>query len=417
MKILITNYHCASNRGDAAIMEGLISSLEDVFQSPEITIATEFPEASSIIHDTRCIKQKTPFRAHEIKKNIARLYSLFGAFVQKYGLNVPKFGKIIERMNLQPHLDSDLVIGTGGHYITDIYFPNKIGILWELYFAKMLGKPVVLVAQSAGPFEDEKYKEITRFVLNQIDIITTRDEQTKENLEKIGVTDTPIHFTADTAFFMDLKKKSSIENNKFENIHINDSDGLSISISAREWPHIDRPEGQRKYVKSLSKVADWLISKKEAEIRFISTCTGFDGYHTDDRIIANRIIENMNNSDRAAILYGEYTPQELVNIYKEMDIHIGTRMHSNILAILGGTPIVPIQYQFKTRGLAKQFDIEEYLISIDEITYESLRENTKKALSNKSKLERDLEAKVLEIKENAKKNGELIHSMYNSTPN
>lgn len=412
MRILITNYHCASNRGDAAIVEGLISSLQKAFPDPEFTVATEYPDASSIIHGVESIEQRTtPFRVREIKKNAARLYSLFGADLQKRGITPPKFEYVLERMNLKGHLESDLVIGTGGHYITDIYFPGKIGILWELYFAKRLGKPVVLAAQSAGPFEEEKYRELTSRVLNRIDLITTRDKQTKENLESIGVSDTPIHFTADAAFSMEQRDDAGpIENDRYEVSELPSSD-LDISISAREWPHFDDPDGRENYVDALSRAADRLSSTEGAKIRFISTCTGFDGYHTDDRIIAHEIIRRMENSAEATVLYGEYTPRELVEIYGKMDVHIGTRMHSNILAIMGGTPVVPIQYQFKTEGLARQFNIERYLIDINDISYEKLLENTREVISNRAQIEERIGDSLPEIKRRSKRNAELVYEL------
>ena len=168
--ILITDFQCASNRGDAAILEGIVHSLGEYLPGAVITVMTGYPESAEIINQVNSAKQKmVPFRWAGIKKNIASLYLLIGAFFYRRGIDLPGMKMLINRLSLEPYLDADLIISTGGGFLNDFYTPANLGRFWGLYFTKMLGKPVVIYAQSIGPLNKPFYRWIARCVLNKVD--------------------------------------------------------------------------------------------------------------------------------------------------------------------------------------------------------------------------------------------------------
>lgn len=413
MNILITDYHCASNRGDAAILEGELTALREQFPDARITVVTEHPEAARTINGVDAVEQRTtPFSRKSYKKNIAGAYLLATAPLRRIGLNPPKSALIEDRLELKPYLDADLIISTGGMFITDVYFPSKYAILWELLFSKALGKTTVLYAQTVGPFSNEELRSRVRWVLDRVDLITTRDARSKTILEDIGVTNTPIHFTADAAFAMSEspEEPKPIQRKTDICFDAQPSADLTVSISVRRWSHFEQGHGQDVYERAIAETADWLITEHNARIVFLSTCTGWAGYHTDDRLSALSVIEKMDNTDSeyASVDMNEYTPRELRDRYGEMDLHIGTRMHSNILAILAETPIVAISYQFKTQELMNQFDLEEYLCNIETVTNESLIGLVATALDNRDEITKQIRARLPERKEQSRKSAELI---------
>lgn len=411
IRVLITDYHCASNRGDAAILEGVITSLRKHFPSVEVTVLTAYPEAAQIINRVNSVKQKmVPFRWGNVGKNIAALYLLLGAWLFRQKINVPGMKMLVRQLSLESYLNANFVISTGGSFLNDFYAPSNLGRFWGLYFARLLGKPVVIYAQSIGPLNKLFYRQVARFILNRVSLITLRDKKSKQVLNELDVVKPPIHVTSDAAFAIDLDSKKGLRTERLEKPPLISTKHLAVSISVRKWFHYEDPRGHENYLDVIAKTADWLISKQKAQVVFASTCTGLAGYHHDDRISAREVISRMKYAtDRnPTILYGEYSPYELAHFYGKMDLHIGTRMHSNLLAILAGTPIVAIKYEFKTAGLMGLFGLGEFVEDINGITGDSLIRLIEKALQQRSYIKNQISSNLANTRRKAEEPAKLI---------
>ncbi len=55
-----------------------------------------------------------------------------------------------------------------------------------------------------------------------------------------------------------------------------------------------------------------------------------------------------------------------VGVYGEIDLLLGMRMHSNILASLQSTPFVAISYEHKTDGIVQELGMKNYCIKVQE---------------------------------------------------
>lgn len=412
MKVLITDFHNASNRGDAAIIEGMTNALRLEFEDVEIKILTESPESLEKINLEKSVKNKLQsysFRRIEYVVSLNVLIFLFKYVSKNILIENRLIKKIINMLNLNDYINSDLIVSVGGAHLSSFYHRPTIGRLKGLQFAKLLGKPVYIYAQSIGPFHTSKLKKISNKILNKLDLIILRDNISYKILQDLGVDSKKILVTADAAFAMDLKRDKTISNNKLESIdNFFDNNRKKISISIRRWSHAGEYE---EFIKNIAKIVDKMIEKFDVDIVFASTCTGFAGYHTDDRIAAIDTLKLIKNKSNVQILMGEYTPKELYSFYKKMDLHIGTRMHSNILAMLSSTPIVPIQYEFKTKGLMEFFEIDN-IIEIDNIDANKAFNIIEKAWNEREKLSIKIEKKMPEMKLKSFKSAKLIKNHY-----
>ena len=409
MNILITDYYCASNRGDAAILEGLRDSLGAVYPDANITVMTEHPRAAELIHGIDVVEQVLAgFQWTVSRKNVARAYLSLTRPLYDRGLTPPGFGCIEERGKIQPYLDADVVVSTGGHHLTDVYFPDKVGVLWEQHFLARLGTPVVIYAQTLGPFDHSPYRRMTRAVLNEAELIITRDKRSKEIVMDLDVS-TPVRWTADAAFSMTdrTERETPIDHLRDP---LPDVQETTVSISVREWKHTDEDTTVDDYVLAVANLADWLVGEKDVNVVFASTCTGLAGYHNDDRLIAARAVDAMEHGEHDAvrILTGEYTPRQLVETYRQMDLHVGMRMHSNILAMMAETPVVAIQYQFKTEGLMEQFDLLDYVIDVNDVTGGSLRRIVADAFDERDSLSDAIAAALPGVRQASRRSARLV---------
>ena len=390
MNIVITNYYSASNRGDAAILEGVIAALDRQIENASFDILTENVKAAELIngvsvHEQRISPQKW-----------------------KKWIKTGNISKALEGIDKELYERADLIVSTGGHHLTDTYFPAKLGMLLELAYCNRLDAPVALIGQTVGPLNDQPYRMLTRRVLNGVDLITVRDRRSLKVVNELQLTDVKTEFTADAAFAMTDAPISEppITRHRMEDVPIADSSNQLVTISVREVEEFYDTDTAERYYNSVAELADFFITKKNAEVTFLSTCTGIANYTKDDREVAHEVCSKM-ESRKASIVQGEYTPHELITICQQADLHVGTRMHSCILASKAGTPFVGIEYQYKVGELLNQFGMSEYGVEIGSMTTSSLLETCEKAFNQRGVLAETMGARTHDLIDRSKENGRL----------
>lgn len=407
MKILITNLYSAANRGDAAIVKGMRNALQDYFPNSEFIVLSKSYEVA---------KALTGIESHPPLIDRVKFFGYFGliyfliwAYLYKRKINLPTFGR---GDRIKHYLDADLILSVGGGYLNDNYPVAMVRWLFEFYFGKLLGKRVIIYASSVGPFNKAWLKPFVRFVFNKLNLITLRDPKSKEALDSIGVNAARIHVTADAAWSMEpLSREEGFQLLKGEVPDL--SERLKVSVSVRRWEFYqgDSMKAHTEYLKAVSSLVDHLVKNRGAEVFFLSTCTAFGGYRHDDRQVAYKIIENIESLDGVKILSGEYLPEQLSAIYANMDLHIGTRMHSNILAMLSGTPVVAIQYEPKTKDMMDSFGLGDWVIDIEQINPERLIPTVDQGIEKRDSIKSQIAKKLPELKAKSKDNARLVHEL------
>ena len=149
---------------------------------------------------------------------------------------------------------------------------------------------------------------------------------------------------------------------------------LRIAISVRDWPHMGAKGGMTAYFDAVAALIDDLVVHHGAEITFLSTCQGVGSYWTDDSATAETLVEHLDESVRGAVRIDRefHTPSQLVSMLGNFDAVIATRMHVAILALLAGTPVLPIAYEFKTVELFAKLGLDGLVQDIETITPEGL---------------------------------------------
>lgn len=387
LNILIVDFYSASNRGDAAILEGMKHSLLAVFPSASLTVFAYQPHTVRIINNLQ--SQKVLVEGMTLFST-KFLFFMFLVCLEKVGL----FRRIIKfllgrykKNQLKYYFEADLVISVGGAHLNDNYKIHLLGRLFGLWFAKALGKKVIVYSQSLGPFSQATYRILAKIIFEKLDVISVRDEDSKTILKNLGVRKPPIVVTADAAFAMNLDLNQE-ELKLLQNKIVAEGDpfiqkDLTVSISLRDWPWGELKNED--YLEVFAKFIDWLIETKNASIVLCSTCTGFGGYHMDDRVQGFYLKERVKKKENVYIFENEYKPKELANIYGKVGVHIGTRMHSCILAMLAGTAVIPIAYEQKTRGLMRPISLDHLVVEYDQLSVGILIERFNEIFNNLDK--------------------------------
>jgi colanic acid/amylovoran biosynthesis protein len=280
---------------------------------------------------------------------------------------------------------------------------------------KALNKPVVIYAQSIGPFTRRLSKILTRFTLERIDLIILRDEYSKQELEAIGLKNKQIYVTIDAAV-----QQPSIT--KDDAICILDNidqkyDGISdknIGMSLLKWgyPSSENPLSKyREYVKTMAEFADYIIEQTNGIIWFICTNTEYGGNRSDDIEVANDVLQVMKHSERGRIIDRVLTPSEMKGVIGLMDYFIATRMHSCIFATTQLVPTISITYEFKSFEFMRSLGLEKYTYDINAMHLNELKELWDNLVENNVDLRLHLRDSLLLLEEKAELSAKHVDSL------
>lgn len=251
--------------------------------------------------------------------------------------------------------ESDLILSSPGGFFHD-HYPVE-GRLRGLEAALDMGKPVILFAQSIGPFWKKRSRKRVTEVFNRVSRICVRDSLSREHLLDLGVDDSRIRTTADAAF---LWRQIAPEMFRARSGPVD-----RIAMSFRIWPHGDATVVVET-VKKAVLLCRHLLSDAERSLLFLSTCQGIPGY-VDDSEVALRIVEKLPEGlqTRCRVDRERYSPRDLIRLLGSCDAFIGMRLHGCLLAMLGGTPAMGIGYESKTSEIFRQLGFESFQVGFE----------------------------------------------------
>ena len=204
-KILFSGTFCALNKGDAAMELGAHAALRALIPEADIAILSPFPE---IDRDTyRDIRVLPSSRRKVLTAFVLLGRALLWRALKTAGVDVRR---MLARTELEDYRDCDLLVDLSGDTLTEDYgLACMISHLMPISYALLLERPVVLCAQTIGPFK--LTRALATFTLNRVALITTREELSYAYLRAIGVDRPPLFVTSDVAFLMRPAETSRVD--------------------------------------------------------------------------------------------------------------------------------------------------------------------------------------------------------------
>lgn len=353
MKITITN-NIALNGGDAAILLGMIKALQHRFgNDTEFLVTGTYPEICEKMYPN--IKWRTVIGREadttsynhirfigRIARYIKRYRYYLAAHLRRYNLSIYKL--LLSKYNadtLNEYAMSDYIISSGGTYLIESYGITPQYLDYRI--SLILGKKLVQYTQSMGPFTNKQTQDRLRWVFNRCNTILLRDQKSADNILSLGLNNTAIvHVVPDAAFALgDIDRIMERKNDAMDK-HGN------VAVSVREWLYCADGNTMPKYLKSIAEASMRLI-EMGYRVHFFSTCQGIEEY-TDDNKVVKKILALIPDSYHSKInIYNTYLDlPQILELLREMDFIVATRLHMSILALISGTPVYPIAYEFKT---------------------------------------------------------------------
>lgn len=377
MKIVISGFYGVGNLGDESILSSILSSIKKQFPNAEFTVLSSNPTETS------------------------KLYCVNAVFRPDFG---PKWFKTDFKKMWNAIKSSDLVIIGGGGLLEDIH--NYFSIpryLHTVILAKLFRKSVMFYSVGVGPISNKLSKFMVRSICNISDIITVRDQKSKETLDCLGISNVSILVSEDPVFLLEevdssLAKKILVR----EKVPL-DKPLIGVSVRQIEWYNLN--------YSSLAKFLDYLISSQDVTVVFVPF--GRDGSPTD-LDLSRQIIDQMKH--KAYALEEVYSPSETLGIIKQFDFLIGMRFHSLMMGAITGVPTLGICYLPKVEILLTELGYNKlHYVKGDfsDLTYEDLIEKFRLISVDKKKIMSTHKEALSAIKYKALKPSLLINGIEN----
>lgn len=320
---------------------------------------------------------------------------------------------------LQAFLDADFVVGAPGGYFFSYGSGNALIVLiYTMALAILSGKPLYLLPQSIGPFNHRRERLLARWLLPHARAVMVREGASLENLAADGFPISNCHLLPDMAFAFEGETQTGArEWLRSQGVDPHPSRPL-LGVTVIDWeaqyPGFDK---QEQYEVALAATIRYFAQDYNGKVIFFPQSWG-PTLMEDDRLPARRVADRVTDlGSSVLVVESPLLPGLLKSVLGEMDIFIGTRMHSNIFAMSQGVPVIAIGYLHKTLGIARTAGIERWVIDIDRIDDELLIDRLTHLWAERDQVRAHLEKTTPTLARGSQQAGKILADDFASLKN
>jgi len=369
-RILIVGNHTCGNRGDGAILRGLLECLAEALPGSKVDVTSRFPTSSEYLIGRRLLpdtlnayyneaakKRFGGLRPKVLRRLVPRILHghLMGRWWARWVKLPQRHRETIEWMK-----GYDLVIQVGGSFFVDLYGPTQYD---QSICALLAGRPVYMIGHSVGPFQQPFFRQISEDVMTRVNAVALREEVSARYMTEGRIPQDKVRWTSDTAWLVNPGVNEPV-----------DTAQPTVAVTFRELAPFDKRLGvtQAEYETAFAELLDAVI---EAGYRVVaySTCTAIDGYPKDDRMVALKVRARLRHPESFHVEMNELNDVEIGRRLATCVLTIGTRLHSAIMSMNFGTPSVALNYEHKSEGIMKRLGVDDLAIPVKALLDGSLR--------------------------------------------
>lgn len=348
--ILISGYYGFDNSGDDAILKAIVKDIRDISPEIDINVLSNNPNKTESMYDV-------------------------------VGVNRFKFIEVLKAIK-----NTDLFISGGGSLLQDVTSTRSIlYYLAIMKLTKIFRKPVMVYANGIGPIEKRINRFLARKILNQVDLITLRDEGSKEYVEDLGVNNLNVFVTADPVFTLEPAKIDKI--NEIFSVEKISQEKPIIGISVRRWRRANN------LTQIVAKVIRYVIKEYDISVILIPM-------HYPEDLDISLEINSLVKEEACYVLKEKYNVEEIMGVINKLEIIVAMRLHSLIYAATQEVPMIGLSYDPKIDGILKSLGME-HVLNVENFTFEELIEKLDIVWKTRSDLTNKLRNQDMEFKDKA----------------
>jgi len=364
-RIVICGNYGATNLGDEAILEGILTMVRRSIPSADITIMSSNPEETTSLHGEKSI-------------------FLVPAGVRSFFRGIFS-GTIGETLDVMKR--ADLFILGGGGLFTDER-PMAV-LIWSLQvrMARFFKVPIFCFGQSVGPLRTFFGRSVTRKVFQSARMVSVRDPSSAILLQRsLGIDD--VKELADPAFALASLGPIAEQQESY------------IVLSVRPWV---RGKSSELY-KILAQFIDWAWKSHQLKTILVP----FQVANGSDIDVLNKIFDQVEVEDAAEIFAYTSDYRKIMELMSRSQAVVGMRLHSLIFSALAHTPFVGLSYSEKVRQFVKQVHMEEYLFEWENLELQLLKDAFEGMLKHRDEISVRIDDAVFDLRAKAMEHEELL---------
>lgn len=384
-KIFVACGFTWNNKGDAALLMATAQALRKAVPQVGLSFVSFTPELDSQRYDEKvvCMPLDPGGRASQFTHRFGnaspsalrllvsmvllffRVWLVLRRFMPESVANLLLGRRMLP--TVREIMTSDIVVALPGGYLQATEWRDDFWLFhWlTLQMAKAAGKPVVIYAQSIGPFEG-RHRRWAEDLLRKIDVVSVREEFSLQRLKEYGISEERTVLVPDAAFGLGVDGCGSGEIESITKLlNVFPQPWVGISVREHHFPGKDDSKvWMEKYLTEVARVADSMVELTKGAVFFVPQCILTGGQDVE---VSREVVKRMQHADYARVVDEDLSPLALQVLYSRFEMLIGTRMHANILSMCAGTPVVAIAYERKTNGIMEMLGLGEYVVNIEDV--------------------------------------------------
>ncbi|MCX7841735.1 MAG: polysaccharide pyruvyl transferase CsaB [Clostridia bacterium] len=350
--VIISGYYGFNNIGDDSMLMAIIDNLRKYKKDIRILVLSKQPVETSTTYNVDAVYR----------------FNLFS---------------ILRYMK-----SSKLFINGGGSLIQDNTSTRSlIYYLSMIWLAKKLGMKVMIYANGIGPLNKESNRKVTKAVINQADVITLREKQSKQEIDSLHITLPRMSITADPAMTIAAAPEDEVD--RIMALEGLTPHGRYVGFSVRKWKEC------LEYEDIIARTADYMIEKYKVQPVFIPM------HFPHDLLCSEEIISKMRG--KAFIIREKYTGSHTLGIVSRMEMLIGMRLHALIFAACACVPIVGLAYDQKVEGFLQYINQAHNASAgfVKSLEFEKLRHMVDNVWANRALIKEQLRSAIPDLQAKA----------------
>jgi len=273
-------------------------------------------------------------------------------------------------------MDSDVILdASGGDAFAEIYGERVFRVQIAMKrLARQLGKPLILLPQTYGPFTSIEGRAAAREVLANADLVATRENTGIDELVELcgkDITQRTV-CTPDMAFMLD---PIEVDPSREPAISRGQADRTLVGVNVSGLLYRSDSDFGLKvsYPDLVDGILRAVLSRPETHVVLVPHVVSFAAVKTrtvqpsrdfadEEALVAARRRLPTDDAARVTCLGGPYTAGETKYLIGQCDFFVGARMHACIGAVSQCVPTATIAYSKKASQLMKNLGIGETVI-------------------------------------------------------
>lgn len=347
MKATLVSFIDSSNIGDRLIAETLSEQLLTGIEIKKYSY--KLIEESQVKINKNLVRRSKP---HDIYYKYFRQLPLIKNVVSK-GKWIRSRRRMYDSEDIQRFeaalQQSDFLMIGGGNAIFDLSPATLSAQRFDqvVSLAKQHQLPIFVSSIGIGPFSTKKQQNAAIATLKKCDFVSFRDKRSLEYLKNAGhpaayASVDPVFLLPEVETFEQLKAQKKLQ----QRIGICVIDYRITGCSRKDYLN---------YLKDMKNLIHDLAAAKKEIILFSSEV---QDYETIETLYAEFLKDPQVN----VVFVKE--KEDLLALYQSLNLVIGTRMHSMIVAVSQFVPIIGLSWQQKVVEMFKNLGIEEDVLAI-----------------------------------------------------